>query len=368
MQTPTSAGRSDAAARAHEHECCRRSSCLLHRDLSAEAGVKWSSGAVGRHRHRARPDALIFRTLTVPRALSTFRSLVAAPSTIEAVVGGVHSPVLQAGPSDVSEAVVFVHGNPGPKDDWSDILALVGEFVRAVAPDMPGYGAADKPRDFDYTIRGYGDYLGGVIDQLGVRRAHLVLHDFGGAWGLAWAVKHPEAFASATLIGTGALIDYHWHRYARIWRTPVLGELFQVTATRQGVRLLVGRENPKLPRVAIDRIYTNTHSWATKRAILKLYRATPESLFAAPAPALRALDRPALVLWPTKDPYVPVEQAERQRQAFPSARIELLEGHGHWVFVEDPERVASLVVPFLRQQVSAAASSNESAAPPDTAS
>jgi pimeloyl-ACP methyl ester carboxylesterase len=193
-----------------------------------------------------------------------------------------------------------------------------------------------------------------------------VLYDFGGPWGLAWGVKHPESFASATLIGTGTAVDYHWHRYARIWRTPVLGELFQATATRRGIRFVVGRENPKLPREAIDRIYANTRSWATKRAILKLYRATPETLLAAPAPALRDLDRPALVLWPTGDPYLPVEQAERQHQAFPSARIELLEGHGHWPFLEDPERVASLVVPFLRDQLSGSASSGQDVPPPES--
>jgi pimeloyl-ACP methyl ester carboxylesterase len=293
---------------------------------------------------------------------------VPALSTIEIVVGGVRSPVLQAGPSDASEAVVFVHGNPGPKEDWTELLPLVGEFARAVAPDMPGYGAADKPRDFDYTIGGYNDHLAGVLDQLGILRAHLVLHDLGGLWGLAWAVKHPESFASATLIGTGTASDFRWHRYARIWRTPILGELFQATATRQGLRFLLSRENPKLPREAIDRFYTNTRSWATKRAILKFYRATPESLLAAPAPALRALDRPALVLWPTDDRYLPVELAECQRQAFPSARIELLEGHGHWPFLEDPKQVASLVVPFLREQTSATASSGESAAPADTTS
>lgn len=287
-------------------------------------------------------------------------------STTESVIDGVRSPILQAGPADASEAVVFVHGNPGPKEDWSDLLARVGEFARAVAPDMPGYGDADKPRNFDYTVGGYGEHLARLLDQLALERVHLVLHDFGGPWGLAWATKHPDTFASATLVGTGTLIDYHWHRYARIWRTPVLGELFQATATRQGVRLLVGRENPRLPRRSIDRIYENTRQWSTKRAILKLYRATPESVLAAPVSALQALDRPALVLWPTKDPYLPVEQAERQRKAFPSARVELLEGQGHWPFLEDPERVASFVVPFLREQVSATASTGGSAAPPET--
>jgi pimeloyl-ACP methyl ester carboxylesterase len=142
----------------------------------------------------------------------------------------------------------------------------------------------------------------------------------------------------------------------------VLGEAFQATATRRGFRLLVGRENPRLPGEAIDRIYASARPWPTKRAILKLYRAAPESLLAAPAPTLRTLDRPALALWPTRDPYVPVEQAERQRQAFPSIRIELLDGYGHWPFLEDPERVASLVLPFLSEQVSATPSRDRSTA------
>ena len=124
-------------------------------------------------------------------------------------------------------------------------------------------------------------------------------------------------------------------------------------STRSAMRLLIGRENPGLSREQFDRVYDGFGKWSTKRAVLKLYRATPASLFSEPARALHALDRPALVVWGTGDAYIPREQAELQRQAFPSARVELLEGLGHWVFLEDPERVASLVVPFLREQVGA---------------
>ncbi|MGH3794323.1 MAG: alpha/beta fold hydrolase [Pseudonocardiaceae bacterium] len=53
-------------------------------------------------------------------------------------------------------------------------------------PDPPGYGGADKPDRFDYTVDGYARHLGGILDQIDVHRAHLVLHDFGGAWSLAW--------------------------------------------------------------------------------------------------------------------------------------------------------------------------------------
>jgi pimeloyl-ACP methyl ester carboxylesterase len=272
-------------------------------------------------------------------------------STLEVSVRGVRSPALTAGPPVGAEAVVFVHGNPGPADDWRDLLARAGELGRAIAPDMPGYGRADKPKDFRYSVDGYAEYLAALLDQLGITRAHIVAHDFGGPWALAWAARHPGTLASATLINTGVVIDYRWHHYARIWRTPVLGEVFMATASRAGFRVLLGRENPRLTRDQLDRIYDASRSWATKHAVLKLYRATPAATLAAPAAALRPLDRPALVIWGSQDAYVPREQAERQRQAFPSAQVELLDGHGHWVMLEDPERVASLVIPFLRRQL-----------------
>jgi pimeloyl-ACP methyl ester carboxylesterase len=272
-------------------------------------------------------------------------------SVLEVSVGGVRSPVLMAGPRDGAEAVVFVHGNPGPADDWRDLLTGAGELGRAVAPDMPGYGRAGKPRDFRYSVDGYARHLAMLLDQLGITRAHIVAHDFGGPWALAWAARHPDALASATLINTGVLIGYRWHHYARIWRTPGLGEVFQATASRPAFRLLLGRENPRLTRDQVDRIYDASRSWATKRAVRKLYRATPAASLADPAAALRPLDRPALVIWGAKDAYLPLEQAERQRQAFPSAQVELLDGHGHWVMLEAPARVASLVIPFLRRQL-----------------
>ena len=104
-------------------------------------------------------------------------------TTTAVTVNRVRSPVLHAGAPDASEAMVFVHGNPGPKEDWEDLLRRAGEFGRAVAPDMPGYGAADKPADFGYTSDGYAKHLAGILEQLGINRVHLVMHDFGGAWG-----------------------------------------------------------------------------------------------------------------------------------------------------------------------------------------
>ena len=102
-----------------------------------------------------------------------------APVTEGAVtVAGVRSPYLTAGPPDADEAIVFVHGNPGPAEDWRRLVARTGAFARAVAPDMPGFGGADKPDGFVYTVdRSTGQVL---------QAQHLTIRESGGAEREVW--------------------------------------------------------------------------------------------------------------------------------------------------------------------------------------
>jgi pimeloyl-ACP methyl ester carboxylesterase len=264
-------------------------------------------------------------------------------------VAGVRSTVRTSGSAQAREAVVFLHGNPGSSEDWSELLAEVGSFARGVAPDMPGYGAADRPKHFDYTIGGYARHFDGVLSALGVERAHLVLHDFGGPWGLRWASENLARVASLTLINVGVLPDYTWHKFARLWRVPLLGELSFATMTRGVFSSLLDRENPKpLPRAFLDRMFTDLNA-GTQRAILRLYRATSvrEVSSVDLAPKL-AGQFPVLVLWGQGDRNLPLRYAARQREFFPGAAVHELSGCGHWPFIDEPEQTAALLMPFLR--------------------
>src|SRR3954447_767150 len=268
-------------------------------------------------------------------------------------VEGVRTSYLHAGPQQADEAVVFVHGNPGPAEDWRRLVSRVGAFARAVAPDMPGYGESDKPDRFVYTVDGYARHLAALLDQLGVRRVHLVLHDFGGPWGLAWAADHPDRLASLTLVNTGVLRDYPWHSLARIWRTTGLGELFLRTTTRRGLQVMLRRGNPRtLPREAVERIHRASRDAGGRQAVLRLYRATDLAAVSEDLHRrLQGVDRPVLVVWGAQDPYVPVRWAERQRETFPRAEVVVLPDSGHWPMVDSPVAVEQPVLAFLRGHV-----------------
>ena len=268
---------------------------------------------------------------------------------------GITTQVLQGGADlKAAEAVVFVHGNPGSGEDWRALMQVVAPHGRVIALDMPGFGKADKPADYPYSVEGGTAFLTEALKQLGVVRAHLVLHDFGGPWGLMWAAMNPLGVASITLINTGLLKGYRWHYMARIWRTPILGELQQLITTRRGFKWGMSVGCPRgLPDDFVNRMYDDL-DWGTKRAILKLYRATGDlhNRSQMLASMLQPLNPPTLVVWGAADPYLPVKFAEQQKETFPKAQVVLLPQSGHFPFADDPQGVADAVLPFLQAQLS----------------
>jgi pimeloyl-ACP methyl ester carboxylesterase len=281
-------------------------------------------------------------------------------------VSGVRSPVIEAGPEGAAEAVLFVHGNPGSATDWTALVDAVGPLARAVALDMPGFGKAQKPRDWPYHVGSYAEFLEGARSELGLERVHLVVHDFGGPFGLFWGLQHPEAWASVTLINVGILPGYRWHKMARRWRTPVLGELVQAWIPRSAWRSAMQRNNPKgLPPAFVDKMYDD-YDRGTRRAVLKLYRATPDPGNAAElvGEAIAKLHKPALVVWGAKDPFIGVEYAERQREFFDVRDLVILQESGHWPFQDDPERVERALLAFLPGQLGAARGAGRFASSP----
>ncbi|WP_054813490.1 alpha/beta fold hydrolase [Nocardia arizonensis] len=266
----------------------------------------------------------------------------------------VSAAVLQSGDPSATEAVVFLHGSPGSAEDWREFLWRTGEFARAVAFDMPGFGSARTFTGFDHRVEGdYRTYLSRTMDGLGIDRVHLVGHDFGVPWGLAWAAAHPDRLAFLTMINAGAMHEYRWHVYARIWQTPILGELTQRLTNRWGMRWLLRRANPRLPLDYIDSVYDN-YDAHTRETVLALYRAArdPEAMLTESLATIPTAV-PALVLWGGADPWLPARHAHLQSMIWPDSRIEVLHGLGHWCFIDDPRAVADHLLPFLREQCAA---------------
>jgi pimeloyl-ACP methyl ester carboxylesterase len=237
--------------------------------------------------------------------------------------------------------VLYVHGSPTNSDDFLPFLERTG----GVAPDLPGFGRSGKPAGFDYSIPGYARFLESFVDALDQERFSLVVHDWG-ALALAMPDRLLDRLDRIVVMNAVPLLPgYRWHRIARVWRTPVAGELAMGFTTRWGFKQLsreaLAGEGPA-PDYLLDRVWDH-FDHGTQRAILRLYRSAPPEELARAGARLGELERPALVLWGARDPYIPTSFATAYAEALGGpARLELLDHAGHWPWLDRPDAIATV--------------------------
>jgi pimeloyl-ACP methyl ester carboxylesterase len=231
--------------------------------------------------------------------------------------------------------VLYLHGVPTSSDDWVELLERTG----GLAPDLPGFGRTGKRGDGDYTMRGYDAFVEAFLDRLEVDRVRLVVHDWG-AVGLLWAQRFPERVERLVVINAIPLLaGYRWHRIGRLWRMPAVGEMAMGLATRWAWR----RE---LPERVVDEAWPHFDQ-GTQRAILRLYRSSPEDALARAGLDLGTVGCPALVVWGDSDRYIPSGFAESYADALGGeAKILHLPDAGHWPWFDRPD-VIDRITAFL---------------------
>jgi len=252
------------------------------------------------------------------------------------------------GASEGIATPLYLHGVPTCSDEWPAFLERTG----GLAPDLPGFGRTGKAAELDYTIEGYADFIERFLGEVGVERVSLLVHDWGSV-GLAFAQRHPERIARLVVINAVPFLPgYRWHRTARLWRTPLIGELVMGATTRWVLRFSTREARPSrepMPEAWLDSVFDHFDQ-GTQRAILRLYRSSPPEVLAGAGGRLGALDMPALVLWGAADPYIPARFARAYAEAIggPAHPAELVELHdaGHWPWLDRPDAIDT-VADFL---------------------
>lgn len=243
--------------------------------------------------------------------------------------------------------VILLHGIPDRADVWTETMARLSPTFHCLAPNLPGFGGSAWPRGFDGTLSRMADWVEAVAEAAGLREpVHLVVHDVGGVFGLAWAITRPWRVRRIGILNTAFFSDRRWHWGARVLRTPLLGEIAAAAMPRRAVaRMLRRASNGNLSREQAASTAADFDASA-RRAATSLYRALSPAVFSGwesdlPALAGRA---PAVVLWGARDPFLPSSFARR----FHARRVHLYTDCGHWPHREAPERTARDLAAFLR--------------------
>jgi pimeloyl-ACP methyl ester carboxylesterase len=246
-------------------------------------------------------------------------------------------PGRRAGGNAAGTVALYLHDAPLSADEWAPFLAA--ETGPAVAVDLPGFGRSGKPGSLPYDLPFYDAWLERFLDWRGLDRVHLVMHGWG-ALGLLLAQRAPERIDRLVLIAPVPFLPgFRWHRAARLWRTPIVGELVVGATTRRRFR----RALP--PELAED-------AWrqfdpGTQRALLRLHRNAPEHVLALAGEHLGDISPPALIACGESDPYIDADFADAYGARMPGATVVRIAAAGHWPWLDDHE-LAGRVVAFLR--------------------
>ena len=234
--------------------------------------------------------------------------------------------------------VLYVHGVPTSSDDWVPFLERTG----GLAPDLPGFGRTGKRGDGDFTMEGYERFIGRFLEHTGTERVRLLVHDWGSV-GLLWAMRNPERVERLVVMNAVTFLPgYRWHRTARIWRTRGLGELLMGSTNRTTLRISLREaraDHGPMPATFVDSIVRHFDP-GTQRAILRLYRSSPEDKLAAAGADLGLVRCPALVVWGDRDPYIAPQFADAYAAALGGpATVRHVPDAGHWPWIERPELI-----------------------------
>lgn len=240
---------------------------------------------------------------------------------------------------------LFLHGNPDSSILWRGVIGQLNSRFRCIAPDLPGFGYSEVPAGFKCSLGEMADFIDNLLTALNVAGpVNLAVHDFGGPYGLAWAVKHPGKVRSIAILNTVFFSDYKWHRWARTWRTPLLGELSMLSMNWRTFHAAMRKGSPAMSEEHIRETYRRLTP-KMKKMVLQLYRATnPENFQGWEEQYLELAKRvPVCVLWGDRDPYISSEYAER----FAAKSTRHYPAHGHWLPVEAPQEVSARLLEFF---------------------
>jgi pimeloyl-ACP methyl ester carboxylesterase len=277
-------------------------------------------------------------------------------------LAGIRLHYLDEGPKD-APPVVMVHGNPTWSFYWRELAKEFRKDHRVIVPDHVGCGLSDKPGDarYPYRLERRVADLDALLSKAGVERnITLVLHDWGGMIGLAWASRFPERVKRLVLFNTAAFGLPRGKSFPlalRVARDTPLGPLLVrgFNAFARSAAHVGAKEKPLSPQMR-DVYCSPYDSWANRIATLRFVQDIPLSPQDPSWALVHDVDQglaerfksvPTLICWGAKDFVFDDHFLDEWRRRLPHAEVHRFAGAGHYVVEDAVDRIVPLMRTFF---------------------
>jgi cis-3-alkyl-4-acyloxetan-2-one decarboxylase len=262
------------------------------------------------------------------------------------------------------DPVVMVHGNPSWSFYYRNLVLALRERYRCIVPDHIGCGFSDKPGDdrYDYTLSRRVDDLERLIDHLQLKgKITLVLHDWGGMIGMAYATRHPERIGRLVLLNTAGFHLPKEKKFPlglKICRDTILGTLLVrgFNAFSVGASIVGCKKNP-MSQELMAAYRSPYDSWQNRIATLRFVQDIPlvpadrnYALVSAVADSLhRFAELPISIFWGELDFVFDTTFLKEWQKRFPKAEVKSYADGGHYILEDMKKEVVPLIAEFLKR-------------------
>lgn len=255
--------------------------------------------------------------------------------------------------SGSGEAMLLVHGITTYSFIWKEMVSGLSSDFDVIALDLLGCGDSEMPKGVDYSISAQADIIKKLLDELGIKKVHLVCHDIGGGIGQIFAVRYPDRLHDLVLINSVAY-DFWPVQPIVSMRTPIIRQLGMALLDIGFFKLLVKRGVYHKERVTdelMEMFYRPVRSAEGKAAFLHLAKCLNNMQLMEIAEDLRKLQLPVLIVRGDADIYLKPEISEKLHSEINTSRLERIPTGGHFIQVDEPELLVKMINRFICENV-----------------
>lgn len=241
--------------------------------------------------------------------------------------------------------VLLIHGSPGSLEDWTPVMSKLEGSFRVIAYDRPGYGySGDSGK---YGLADNAKVALGLISMLGLERAIVVGHSYGGATALAVALSAPERVASYVIVDASAYTPRRPPEpTSPFLAVPLIGMGFASVAGPMLApsRIRTGIQDQFRGAPPVGFVEERVAMWSTPKV---LHAQALESIgyaegLAAQSPRYGSIRAPVHVIGQSDDA-LRKESAERLHKDIHGSTLKLISGAGHYLQIERPDEVSAVI-------------------------
>ncbi len=251
------------------------------------------------------------------------------------------------------ETVMFVHGTPSWSFDYRNVIKKLKANFRCVAIDHIGFGLSNKPEYYDYSTRNHGKTLEKFVFEKNLDNITLVVHDFGGAIGLSFAIQHPEKIKRLVVLNSwlwSSKSDPDFIKLSKLLKSLLLPFLYRYLNFSPRFILPKSFGDRKISKQTLKQ-YTKPFADKTQRNGTLAFAKSllnDQDWFEELWNQRQAIsNKPTLFVWGMKDPVIKPHYLAKFQSGFPNAQTIQLEASGHFPQEEQPEIVAKAIIEFL---------------------